>query len=80
MSEFQTAETIEDLSSLDEADIMAGYNSGYKGDAEPGSDRSRSFYHGWKNGMVDSKRLVITPEQQRLAREIVQTGYLKNKH
>ena len=79
MSEFQSAATIEDLSSLDEAEMLEGYQAGYKGEAEPGNDRSRSYYHGWRNGMVDSKRLVATPEQLDLARVIVETGYLKTK-
>lgn len=79
MSEFQSAATIEDLSSLDEAEMLEGYQAGYKGEAEPGSDRSRSYYHGWRNGMVDSKRLDATPEQLNLAREVVQSGYLKVK-
>lgn len=79
MGEFLSAATVEDLSSLDEAEMLEGYQSGYKGEAEPGSDRSRSFYHGWRNGMVDSKRLVATPEQLNLAREVVQSGYLKVK-
>jgi hypothetical protein len=79
MSEFQSAATIEDLSSLDETEMLEGYQAGYKGEAEPGSDRSRSYYHGWRNGMVDSKRLVATPEQLHLARVVVETGYLKTK-
>lgn len=76
MSEFQTEGTIIELHSMDDDEILSGYWSGYKGEPEPGSDKSNSFYHGWCNGMVDSKRMEPTQRQMLLAREIVETGYL----
>lgn len=38
---------------LDDAEVIEGYWSGREGDAEPGNNRSLSFWHGWRNGAVD---------------------------
>lgn len=53
MSEFTPVETVDDLNSLDDDEIVAGYRSGFRGEPEPGSDKSRAFWHGWRNGRVD---------------------------
>lgn len=73
MSEFQPVATKADLEKLDGADIVEGYWAGYRGDNEPGSDKSCSYWHGWRNGMVDSGRMTIDGAQQQLAREVVGT-------
>ena len=70
MSEFQPVETVEDLNSLDDDEMLAGYRHGLSDGAEPGSDKSRSFWHGWRNGAVDSKRKEIDGHQMRLAEAI----------
>lgn len=80
MSEFKSAATVVDLETLDQADVLAGYYSGLNGDPAPGSDKSRGFFHGWRNGMADTRRTDTTPEQQQLCREMVDTGYFKPKH
>lgn len=36
-----------------ETEMLAGYWDGLNGEPEPGSNRSRSFRHGWKNGRDD---------------------------
>jgi hypothetical protein len=71
MSEYAPVRTKAELDLLNEADMLAGYQSGYNGDAEPGSDRSRSFWHGWRNGRVDGKHDQIDCHQVALAREVV---------
>jgi hypothetical protein len=48
--------TLEDLFSLDETEILDGYWDGRDGEPEPKGNRSRAYWHGWRNGMVDSKR------------------------
>lgn len=70
MSEFQPVETVEDLNGLDDDEMLEGYMYGLNNDAEPGSDKSRSFWHGWRNGAVDSKRKEIDGHQMRLAEAI----------
>lgn len=71
MSEYQPVKTKADLELLDDDEVVAGYMAGFKGAAEPGSDKSRSYWHGWRNGMVDSKRVRIDDAQMMLAREVV---------
>lgn len=73
MSEFNPVSSKNDLSVLDEDDMVAGYRAGLRGDTEPGSAFSRSYWHGWRNGMVDSKRAEIDYNQTMLAREVVGT-------
>lgn len=51
MSEFKPFEFSD--SDLIAGDVIDGYRSGYRGESEPGSDKSRSFFHGWRNGRVD---------------------------
>lgn len=71
MSEYAPVRTKAELDLLDDADMAAGYLHGFNGGAEPGSNQSRSFWHGWRNGQVDGKHAVIDDDQMRLAREIV---------
>lgn len=80
MSEFQTAGTIIELHSLNEKEMLEGYQVGFSvGGPEPESDKGPSYYHGWCNGMVDSHRMESTERQRMLAREVIETGYLKPK-
>lgn len=71
MSEFQPIRTKAELDLLDDEEIVAGYISGLNGDVEPGSDKSRSFWHGWRNGHSDRGLAPIDDAQIQLAREIV---------
>lgn len=71
MSEFQAVTTKVDLDALDHTEMVAGYMAGTSGSAEPGSAFSRSYWHGWRNGAVDSGRREIDQAQQQLAREVV---------
>jgi hypothetical protein len=54
MAEFAPVETILDFRQLDDGDTLEGYFDGFHGSPEPGSDRSRAFWHGWRNGRVDA--------------------------
>ena len=54
MSEFSSVSTIEDFLTLDESDVLIGYMDGIDGCPPPGSGCSRSYCHGWRNGMVDA--------------------------
>ena len=71
MSEFQKVNSKADLANLDDAEMVAGYMAGLDGASEPGSDKSRGYWHGWRNGMVDSGRADKDAEQANLAAEIV---------
>lgn len=71
MSEFQKVSTKAELELLDEGEIVAGYRSGLGGQLdEPGSDKSRSFWHGWRNAMRDKGHIPQDKEMSNLAREL----------
>ena len=59
---------LDDLYSLDEADMVEGYCDGR--DGWPCDDnRSRAYWHGWRNGMVDSGRMAKDDAMAVLARK-----------
>lgn len=71
MSEFQPVETVADLNNLDEEEIIAGYRAGLDCADEPGSDKSRGYWHGWRNAQSDRGRVPPDIHQQRLVVEIL---------
>lgn len=71
MSEFQKLTTFGELDVLNSDDVVAGYWAGRNGDPEPGNTHSRSYWHGWRNGMADSGRMRIDEEQCQLAQSVV---------
>lgn len=52
MSEFRPITSLADLLRQDRPDMDAGYRAGLVNAREPGSDRSRSYWHGWRQGRV----------------------------
>lgn len=68
MSEFRPVATLTDLDTLDDAEVIEGYLDGLANEPEPGNNRSRSYWHGWRNGMSDKGRREIDPAQRDLAR------------
>ena len=67
MSEFTPVSKVEELSLLDEKEVVDGYISGFSGSSEPVSDKSKSFWHGWRNGMSDRGLAPIDRIQRPLA-------------
>jgi hypothetical protein len=63
--------TLEELDSLNEDEILQGYLSGRQGSAAPGDDKSKSFWHGWRNGMIDSGHMISDREYYLLATLVV---------
>ena len=53
MSDRTPVSTLADLDQLDLDEMAQGYRSGMDGDPEPGGNRSRSYWHGWRNGRTD---------------------------
>jgi hypothetical protein len=74
MSEFQPVETKADLDQLDEDEIVAGYRSGLRDPQEPGSNKSRSYWHGWRNAQIDRGRIPVDHSAQRLVRDCLGSG------
>lgn len=71
MSELVPVTTLEDLATLDDDEMQEGYFDGYHGEPEPGNNRSRSYWHGWRNGAVDGKHREGDAAQAELARVYV---------
>lgn len=53
MQVFQPVETLSDFYSLDEGEILCGYMDGIQGLPCDLQQISRSYWHGWRNGVVD---------------------------
>jgi hypothetical protein len=69
MEPFTPIATLDDLNSLDEDEILAGYRDYRRGDPEPGPNRGRAYWHGWMNAARDDGERPITAETRQLARE-----------
>ena len=69
MAEFKSVATVADFQTLDEAEVLLGYLEGFDGQPPPHSGCSRSFYHGWRNGMVDGGHAERDEDQHALAEE-----------
>lgn len=68
---FAPVSTLSDLDSLDDEQMLEGYLSAERGDPEPGPNRGRSFWHGWRNRMIDLGELPSDDASRALAREYV---------
>ena len=45
--------TVEELSALNTDEIVEGYFDGFDNEPAPGDNRSKSYWHGYRNGQVD---------------------------
>ena len=61
--------TLDELDSLEESLVVAGYTWGLDNAWEPES--SRSFWHGWRNAQIDRGRIPPDAESTSLARAVV---------
>jgi hypothetical protein len=68
---FEPVRTKADLETLDEAEIVAGYLEARRGDPEPGPNRGRAYWHGWRNRMIDYGELPHDEAAEQLAHEVV---------
>ena len=69
---FKPVCTLAELEALDENEIIEGYVSTGRDDPEPGANRGRSFWHGWRNRMIDYGVIPSDNASRQLAREWVQ--------
>lgn len=42
-----------EVETLDIDEMIEGYRDGFAGDGEPGDNRSKAYWHGWRNGHND---------------------------
>jgi hypothetical protein len=69
---FEPVKTKADLDSLDQADVLEGYMSAERGDPEPGPNRGRAFWHGWRNRMIDLGQIPSDDASRQLVKEVVE--------
>ncbi len=67
---FEPVRTKADLESLNAADILEGYLSAERGDPEPGENRGRAYWHGWRNRMIDMGLLPVDYASMQLVHEV----------
>lgn len=67
---FTPVRTKAELGTLDEAEMVDGYLSAERGDPEPGANRGKAFWHGWRNRMTDLGELPMDDASRELAHEL----------
>lgn len=78
MSEYKRIESLEDYENIDDEECVKGYMLGLKGEELPSPHLyTRSFYHGYLNGLVDSGRRQIDNNQLDLVYQLRSSGKLK---
>lgn len=61
-----------ELDSLDHDQVVEGYASAERGDPEPGPNRGKSFWHGWRCRMMDMGEIPIDDAHHKLIKEWVE--------
>lgn len=77
MSVFAPVTTLADLETLDHAEMVEGYSSAERGDPEPGENRGRAFWHGWRMRQIDYGEMPSDAGHRNLAREVVEANRQK---
>jgi hypothetical protein len=62
--------TLAEYDALDPGDVIDGYEAARRGRPEPGDDRSRGYWHGWRVYMMGSGALPTTSEQRALSEAV----------
>lgn len=65
--------TAAELAEMDPDEIVEGYRDAWNGDAEPGDNRSKAYWHGWRNGHNDRAN-TADKAQRELIRDIRRTS------
>jgi hypothetical protein len=69
--------TLDELNSLDPNEMREGYSDGKLNEPQPSGNRSKSYWHGWRNGMMDGGHMPIDAAARELARVVVQNRTLR---
>lgn len=74
---FEPVRTLADLESLNSDEILEGYLSADRGDPEPGENRGRAYWHGWRNRMIDLHVIQPDDASRNLVREVLASNRLQ---
>lgn len=81
MAEYAPIVSVEDLDKVNNDECVEGYLYGRSdracGELISPNSCSRSFYHGYLNGMVDTGKLELSPAQKELAQALRKAGRLE---
>ncbi len=69
MSRYKPVSRLADFETLDESDVLLGYMDGFDDGTKPKAGHSRSYLHGWRNGMVAAGRMEPDAAYEALAAE-----------
>lgn len=69
---FAPVHTFDDLDGLDHDQVVEGYAAAESGDPEPGQNRGRSYWHGWRSRMMDLGEIPIDDGHRNLVREYLE--------
>lgn len=72
-------ETADDLATLDISEIVQGYQDGRANEPEPGDNRSRAYWHGWRVGMMDGGHMDIDAAHRRLVHAVAPGGKVRSQ-
>jgi len=72
---FDPVSTEADLETLDPEEIVEGYRTAERGDPEPGANRGRAVWHGWRMRMMDLGQLPIDEPTRALVKELFPRTY-----
>ena len=70
--------TLEELDALDDTEMLEGYDDGYENQPAPNGNRSKAYWHGWRNGMADGRHMEIDPAMRELAKQVVARSKTKS--
>lgn len=74
---FAPVRTKADLDTLDHDEIFAGYVGARRGDPEPGPNRGRAYWHGWRTAMMDFGEVEIDADHRHLVHEVAPRGVFR---
>lgn len=81
MAEYAPVVSVEDLDKINNDECVEGYLYGRSNKANGAMlsphSCTRSFYHGYLNGMVDTGKLELSPAQKELAQALRKAGRLE---
>ena len=66
-------QTLAELETLDSAEMVEGYSDGLDNCPAPNGNRSKAYWHGWRNGMVDGSHMEPDAAMSILARLFINT-------
>lgn len=73
-------EPITDPSDLNGDECLSGYRAGFGFIPIDYTQKSASYWHGYRNAMVDKGLEPISPEQSAFARKCIEQGIFEGKH